>query len=758
MLNKKLSTHTINSITIFLALAFFSVSILASEPMVWETNSREEILRGEARGVSVTDTGTLMLAPNLTQVFNTEQPYVWSCAIDGAGNVYLGTGHDGRIYRVTPDGKGALVYDSAELDVTALAIGRDGSVFAGTSPDGKVYRLDPATNRAEVYFEPKEKYIWSLAVLPDGALAVGTGDKGKLYRVRAKDAKPESSLLIDTTQTHVISLAVSANGDLIAGTDPGGLVLRIAPDGKAFALYDSSLREIHALAAAPDGSIYALALSDAASGTRAASPAPATSSATPSSDGTAAGGGGNITVTAVDESGAAMQLQTGATRTSRNDLSSARSAVFRIQPDGTADVLWSSSSITAFAVAFAAQSNSVLIGTADKGRIYSVTNDGRATLLLQSTEGQISAFAARGREVSAASSNAGKLFRFGSDAASEGTYESTVRDAKLIASWGRIWWRGAGLVQLQTRTGNTERPDTTWSDWSAPYTAPAGAQVTSPRARFIQWRATLRRSPAGGTGAATNNFAENSAARVEDVSIAYLPRNVAPEVLSITTLPVGVGLQTALQMQTDPNVESSGLDPSLFGPVAQIPPRRLYQRGARSLQWQAEDRNNDTLEYAVYYRSLNESTFRLLKDKLRDNFYTVDGAALADGRYLFKIVASDAPDNPAGQALTGERASEPVDIDNTPPVVRSAGEARVVGDLVRVQFDAEDATGMVKRADVSVDGNAWRAVFPDDGIADSPRERYMLELPITGAGEHTISLRAFDGSGNVGSLRVTVRR
>ncbi|MDQ3817717.1 MAG: hypothetical protein M3362_08510, partial [Acidobacteriota bacterium] len=199
-------------------------------------------------------------------------------------------------------------------------------------------------------------------------------------------------------------------------------------------------------------------------------------------------------------------------------------------------------------------------------------------------------------------------------------------------------------------------------------------------------------------------------------------------------------------------------DPSLFGAVAQVPPRRIFQRGARSLQWQAEDRNGDTLEYAVYYRSLNESTFRLLKEKLRENFYTVDGAALADGRYIFKVVASDAPDNPGGQALTGERLSEPVDIDNTPPVIRTVGDAQAAGDHVRAVFEVEDATGMVKRADVSVDGGAWRGVFPDDGIADSPRERYTLDLPVAGAGEHTVSLRAFDMSGNVGSIRITVRK
>jgi hypothetical protein len=551
-------------------------------------------------------------------------------------------------------------------------------------------------------------------------------------------ATAESSLLVSTNQTHVISLAVTPQGDLIAGTDSGGLVLRVSPEGKTFALFDTQLREIHALAPAADGSIYALALSDAAASARVPStpvvqPQPP-EGATPTT---------SVTITAIDETGAPIQGQSGQTR-SRGDVSSARSAVFRILPDGATDVVWSSQTVTAFAIAPALQSGSVLIGTADKGRIYSVTNDGRDTLLLQSPEGQISSLLVRNNQIYAASSNQGKLFRFGNELVSEGTFESPVRDAKLTASWGRIWWRGTGAVEVQTRTGNGERPDATWSDWSAVYRNPEGNQISSPRARFIQWRATVRSSGAPSA--------------VEDVSVAYLPRNVAPEVLSITALPIGVGLQQMAQVVVDPNVESSGLDPSVFGPVAQAPPRRFYQRGARSFQWQAEDRNADTLEYAIYYRALDDQTFRLLKDKLRDNFYTIDGATLADGRYVIKVVATDAPDNPPGQKLTGERLSEPVDIDNTPPVVKVTGQPQLKGDSVRVVFAVDDAIGKVKKADASLDGAAWTPVFPDDGIADSGHEIYSVDFGSLAPGEHTISLRTFDSSGNIGTLSVTVRR
>src|SRR5256714_1295187 len=587
-----------NKTKLFLVPAFLLLTVanvLAGEPVVWEMGSRMELLKGEARGVSITDTGVVMLAPNMMQLFNTEQAYVWASAVDSAGNIYLGTGHGGKVFRVTPEGKGALLYKAAELDVTALAVAGDGLIFAPTSPDGKVYRVT-SDGKADVYFDPPDKYIWSLAILKDGSLAIGTGDNGKLYRVRSAGAKPEASLLIDTNQTHVMSLAVTSRGDLIAGTDPGGLVLRISPEGKAFALYDAALREIHALAPAADGSVYALALGESAATSKTGTAGATTSDAAAVTAAVAA------TVTA-DESGVVQIAAQPQPARSRNDLTNARTAVFHILPDGSSDVLWSSTTVTGFAVL--AAPGGVLIGTSDKGRIYRVTDEGRDTLLLQSTEGQISSLVAKGAEIFAASSNQGKLFRFGESTVREGSYESPVRDAKLVASWGKVWWRGTGTIEFQTRTGNSDRPDMTWSDWSAAYSDTNGSQISSPKARFIQWRAVLRAA---------------GAARpiLEDASLAYLPRNVAPEVLAISILPTGVALQPQLQIQIDPNIESSGLDPSLFGVIAQAPPRRLYQRGARALQWQAEDRNNDGLEYAVYYRSLTETNFRLLTDHIRE--------------------------------------------------------------------------------------------------------------------------------------------
>jgi len=705
-----------------LALCVFSIQ--ASEPEIWSVNSRAVVLKGDARGVSIDDNGVVSLAPKLTETYKTEQPFVWSSAIDAAGNVYLGTGGDGKIFKVDAAGKGTLFADLAELNVSALAVGRGGEIFAATLPDGKVYQIS-ANGTANVYFDPKEKYIWSLAVLADGSLAVGTGENGKLYKVRAAGATPEASLLFDTSETHIISLAVDKNGNLYAGTDSNGLVLKFGADGKPFGVLDSPLREIHELAVGTDGSVYALALGESISTPKAAETTTTTSTAD------------SKTVT-VEKPAATTEAQ----NKSRYDLTGAKSAVYRILPDGGSDIIWNSPTVSAFAIYAHQTGNGVLIGTSDKGRIYNVTNDGRETLVQQSDDGQISTIKVSGQKLVVTSSNQGKLYILGGGLNSEGSYESAVLDAKAVSTWGRIWWASTGDVQLQTRSGNTEKPNETWSGWSAAYTDAKGAQIASPKSKYIQWRAVLR-----------------SAASLSEVNVSFLARNIPPEILSIQVLPTNIGLAANPPIQLDPNIELSGLDPALFGVV--VPPssaRRVYQRGAKSLQWTAEDRNGDKLVYDVYYKESAEANFKILKENHPDTFFTIDGQSLADGRYVFRIVAKDTISNPAGQSLSGEKTSEPFDIDNTAPTVAASGTPQVTGERARVTFEATETSSYLNRAEFSVNGGEWQEVYADDGISDAQRERYTVEIPVRSAGEYSVTLRVFDANGNAGNAKVVVKK
>ncbi len=703
---------------------------IAGGTQYWQLQGQEAYLRGDPDGISISREGRLMLAPELVPVFDTGQAFIWSSVVDRQGNIYVGTGHEGKVFRVDPQGRGTLVLDTEELDVTALAVDAEDNVYVGTSPQGKVYRLTPE-GRSSVFFDPEDTYIWSLAV-HEGSLFVGTGAKGRIYRV---DRTGRGQILVDTKETNIMALLVEPTGVLIAGTDPGGLILKVTPQGKAFALYDSPVREIHDLWLAHDGTIYALGLSQRET------PSPATPSSPPPVTAVSSTGSVTVTITSFD--------LTPPIASTESEGQKVNAVLYRLRPSGDVETLWSAPSFSAFCLTLD-DSGQVLLGTNDKGRIYAVDQRGNATLLVQTSEAQISRFVRSPTSLFVATSNLGKLFRLGPAWATHGTYESPVFDARFIAQWGAVTWQNqVGQVEVRTRTGNTETPDETWSEWSPPVSN--GGKVPSPPARFIQFRLML----AADRDASGSPMKGGPRPQIESLRIAYLPQNVRPTITSLEVLPQGIALQEVPQQPVDPGILSSGLDPALFGVSMAVPPRRIYQRGARSFQWAANDPNGDQLVYSLFYRNVAERQWRLLARDLTQTFYTLDTETLPDGWYVFRLVASDLPSNPPERALESERFTDPILIDNTPPVIRAAAP-RFAGRRVEVAFVATDATSNIARAEVSVDGGRWQQLLPDDGIADSLEEAFTVRIELEASGEHTITVRAFDMQGNAGSHKVTV--
>ncbi|MCS6873753.1 MAG: hypothetical protein RML33_02615 [Acidobacteriota bacterium] len=694
---------------IFSILVF---KISATETKIWTVDSKEEILQGRAFGVSIKENGSISIAPRLHKVFESNELYVWSMTSDSSGNIYIGTGTEGKVFKIDATGKATLIADMTEKNITALAVGKNGELFVATSPDGKVYRID-STGKSSVFFEPKEKYIWSLAVLLNGSLAVGTGEKARIYVVSESNADPEKSILFKSNESHIICLTTDAQGNLYAGTDPSGLVIKITQNGKPFALLDSPLREIHDISVASDGSIYALALSESVATEQKSLPTDVTKTLPQTTE---------------------MQTQIEKPTKSRYDFTSAKSVVYKILPEGNNVVIWNSS-VTAFSIL--ATSNGVFIGTSDKGRIYASDDEGNESVVLETGENQVSKLKAVGNKIFAASSSKVNLYSFvESEKLNEGIYESRILDAKSVALWGRIWWRASGNLTIQTRSGNSEKPDETWTDWTT-ITDLNSSQIQNPRSRFFQWRAILR-----------------SNAMLYQVNISYLPLNIAPEILLVEVLPPNVGLAPNPIPPIDPNIESSGIDPQIFGiPVQNVPPRRIYQRGARALQWRAEDRNGDKLTFSIYYKEINESEFKLLAENISDNFYTIDGLSLSDGRYVFKVVATDLSSNPPEKSLKAEKLTEIVEIDNSAPTIKEI-EKKVTGNKARVTFEASDASYII-RAEYSVNGGQWQKVYPEDGISDSPSERYTIEINLD-TKETTLTLKAIDSNGNSGSKKAII--
>src|SRR4030095_10960149 len=117
-----------------------------------------------------------------------------------------------------------------------------------------------------------------------------------------------------------------------------------------------------------------------------------------------------------------------------------------------------------------------------------------------------------------------------------------------------------------------------------------------------------------------------------------------------------------------------------------VPPRRFFQKGARTLTWQASDLNDDTLTYKVFYRTLGENEWHVLASDLSQSYYTIDGNRLPDGTYLFKVVVTDEPSNTKQLALADEQITDAIEIDNTPPAIKITGPS-IAGQAADVLFD-----------------------------------------------------------------------
>jgi hypothetical protein len=171
--------------------------------------------------------------------------------------------------------------------------------------------------------------------------------------------------------------------------------------------------------------------------------------------------------------------------------------------------------------------------------------------------------------------------------------------------------------------------------------------------------------------------------------------------------------------------------------------------------WAAEDPDGDRLAHSLYFRAEGESSWFALKQNVPETNHLLDAEALADGRYLFRVVTSDKPANPPMEARESELVSAPVLIDRTPPVVRAAHERD--GNRAEIKFEAADAGSPLRFADYSVDAGSWTPVAPVDGVIDSREESFTVRLEGLAAGPHLIAIRVYDSANNAGVARVTLQ-
>lgn len=700
--------HLLTALT--LALLFVAPAT-AAKVKTWTAHSPSDYDKAQFRQAVVSSEGAVRLARRLMPIAGIDAAHVWDVVEDSVGNLFVATGDEGKVYKVTPTGDVTVAYAGADSQVLCLAVGGDGAIYAGTGPGGRIIHI-AADGATRVLGASPESYIWALAVAADGrTLFAGTGPHGRVDKF-SPDGK--AAVHFQARQGHILSLARGDNDVLFAGTDKDGLVYRIDAGGAARVLFQANQPEVRALVVAGDA-VYA-------------------GTAAPARKRSGGSSGGDSSVASATESEPSPIVQVAARRSddakptaTTTSLSRERDAdhghavsapsvptagensVYRIAADGAFRELYRDKKLV---LGLHRAGGSVLVGTGLDGQLIEVSEATRErTELARLDHGQVhKVLRRRDGSLVIATGDPGKLYTLSPGCAASGTILSEVLDAKLVSRWGAMSWHAdlpAGTrLSVAARSGPVADPDETWSDWSAEQTDPANANALAPPARYLQYRVTL----------ATVDPATTPI--LHRLTVRYATANQAPE----------------LTMLDVPDLDAA--------PVKE--PKRL------TFKWKATDPNEDELTYSVFVRKEGWADWVLLDEGLTKPDYDWDTTTTPAGMYRVKVVASDRPDNPESDAQTAERVSGPVAVAHEPPTVTAKVVSIDAGKAV-IAAEANDPMVRLTAASFSLNGRKWENLFPDDGLFDSKKETFRFTTEALKPGTHVMMLRVRDAAGNVGT-------
>jgi hypothetical protein len=717
----------------------------AISPQFWEENTQQQFADGDAQFISISSEGELLLAPQLNKIYEGNDSIIWKIVRDSSGNLYAATGNEGKILKIDPAGKATTFLDTAELEVQAIVMDKDGNLFAATSPEGKIYKIKK-DGTSSVFYDPPDKYIWSLAFDHAGNLYAGTGDEGRIYMI---DKKGTGKVLIDTNEINITALAWDPQKQLLAGSDRNGILYSVDSTGKAFVLYDTDLQQVTSIYSEPNGEIYFTAINAIVTAQPAQPAKPSEVSPQPEATVTSEETPEGSVSTSVDITPFPVTV-TPSAQTPRGGASQ----LFRMNADGQTELIYTASEDQILDLS-GYRDDTLLLSTGKKAKLILVDKNRKSTILLKAPEEQLTNILSSDR-ILISTANPGNIYELAGDHATKGTYLSDVKDTQTSSTWGRISWKATlpqgTEVRLSTRSGNTKSPDETWSAWQDSGIDPNGKMMTTPKARFIQWKAEF-------------STADPKISPVlRSVRLAYLQQNIRPEVVSITLQPPGIVFKRAAVFPQESFAGLAETDDKDLDEQQQMPAgmeaaflgKRERRSGYQTITWNAADENQDRLIFDINYRSQDEKNWRPLAKKLKERVFTWDTKTIPDGTYLLQVVVSDSGSNPKEYALANSKDSEPFNVDNSPPsiqVVKVSTEKK--GRLVEVVV--QDKFSPIEDLQYSISPGIWNSVFPVDAINDSNTETYRIELKEMPADATEIVLKASDQFDNTATIQHSLR-
>lgn len=697
---------------------------LAAGPTYWDSPGANPFAEGEFDGAALDERGRLVPGLAAEVVMADSSLVLWTAVVADNGDVWIGSGHEGTVWRLDKRGRVAAAIALETEEVFALLSDADG-VLAGCGPNGLLARIDREGRVDTVDSEPGG-YIWDLVRGLDGTVYCATGSPAGVSRLTCEGRLER---VVDLPCANSLDLAVTEDGGLLVATQGPGRVFHVRPDrGEASLVLALEQDEVRQIVRGPDG-WYAYGYQAELNGHE---------DSPPERD------GGPLNIAAFD-----FMV------TADADVQPVRSVLYRLDTEAPVRV-WSSERMLG-AVAWSDDFGWLAGGPRRNGdrtvlHALDVPNGRRPVAAWDGGDILDLVVVAGGDDadvVLALQTQPGALVRLRAAGRREALMTCAPLSSAVPVRWSRLMWRGVaggGEPSFAVRTGTSPSPDTTWLPWRD---LDGGRDLELDKvsaSRSLQWRVML---PPG--------------SRVDAVTVSAVAPNLAPMITHFTVEEAGPVYRGGMLTSPD-NVTQhfrSGLKVE-YNLASRRDRRTSRERAAllrsvRAFTWHASDPNEDRLVSRLSYRLQGQTDWLPVGPETREQVQAWDTAGLADGWYEVSLAVSDRRENPAGVARSVERVIGPLAVDNTAPTL-DEWSLKHQHDGFSLQLRARDEFGPLAGAELELPDGSRERLDPVDGICDSNHERFdtTLEYPRRWSRSPvrpwSVRVRVWDLNGNVAEV------
>lgn len=691
---------SVKSITLLVgSFLTISSSLYAIPTATWEVANFAALGKGEPKGTTISSEGEVIVGRSAKKLddISKRSSMVWTSVRDSEGTSYFGTGDRARLFAVR-QGKLREVADLNAVLITSLTLGPKGYLFAAVLPGAKIVRIDTRTGKWQQIANLPTEHVWAIHYdATQRRIFAATGGPGKLFSLAENGA--DRRMLFDAEDRHLLFLTPDGRGNFLTGGTEKAILYRVNASGNVSAIHDFDASELRDVVVYRDGSMLA-----------AVNLFPDKSSSVPRYDRSEKGEAG--TPIAPQSGGSDDEEDSKREKVRANELrpgaKNGKGALFVIDPDGNAEPILALAKGYFTDVALDAQGTAWATDGV-QGKLFWVQPD-RTTVLnaFDFDERQALTLSVEGTEHYVATGDASRIYQVEAQRANDPAYLSDIFNSEFVSYWGNLKYHATAKLRFYSRSGNTAKPDATWSSWNEASSLGRDlVKLDSPPAHYLQTKA-IWQEPKG---------------VLRSFTIYYRPKNQRARVTEIL-----VGENKS-------------------GEGAAVANKRFKTK----LSWKVDNADKDALVYRLFYREELGVLWRPIggPEPLSKAEFEWDTEAIADGYYRIKVVTSDEPSNGPEFTLVEAKISEPILVDNRAPTIEGLSV-----NFPTVKGTARDSFSAIAQIEYAIDGGVWNLLSPSDSIYDHLHESFQLTLPRNlVAGAHVIAIRATDSAGNIGVVQ-----